>query len=169
MLSFVTFIDPLFYRSPMSAKVTIEDHFKRLIDFDGREDRASFWPYAALVFVLIMIAGQIVFAPIVVNATLEIQQLAAQQSVEITTSNDEGRYSVATQRSVSEIIPNRTILLYFAATFCLAVLLCGAAVVRRLRDRGKIRSLGYHAAPLHALFVYSNVEYVLVVRHRYTA
>lgn len=37
----------------MPATVTIGGHFKRLFDFAGRENRASFWPYAALAFVLL--------------------------------------------------------------------------------------------------------------------
>ncbi|WP_404710864.1 hypothetical protein [Sphingomonas sp. MMS24-J13] len=47
----------------MPASVSLFEHFKKLFDFGGREDRASFWPYAAVALIIIMVAGATIFGP----------------------------------------------------------------------------------------------------------
>ena len=50
----------------MSEDLSIRNHFKRLFDFRGRENRASFWPYAAVAFIIIVVAGMVIFVPMMV-------------------------------------------------------------------------------------------------------
>ena len=62
----------------MSASVSLTDHFKRLFEFRGREDRASFWPYAAVAFIITMVVGMIIFVPMMSRSMQAMQQFAAQ-------------------------------------------------------------------------------------------
>lgn len=100
----------------MSATVSVGEHFKRLFDFRGNEDRASFWPYAAVAFIIIVVAGMVFFVPMMTHMTMAP---------------------------------------YFIVSFGLAFLLYPAAVVRRLRDRGKTGFWGLMPLPF---ILYSTVQ-----------
>ena len=139
----------------MSATVTLGEHFKRLLDFNGREDRGSFWPYAALAFVIIMIAGMVISVPMTITAMQEVQQFAAQHPDQVTVTNEPGQYSIAGQGSRPELMPKQSIMFYFAVTFGLAIVLYAAAVVRRLRDRGKSGLWGLMPLPF---ILYSSIQ-----------
>ncbi|MCB2084638.1 MAG: DUF805 domain-containing protein [Sphingomonadaceae bacterium] len=113
----------------MSAKVSISQHFKRLLDFSGREDRASFWPYAAVAFGIVMVVNMIAFAPIIIDAT----------------SN--------TERAT--LVSSTWIAVYLAAMFGTSFVLYSAAIVRRLRDAG--RSIIWALLPL-PFIIYSSIQ-----------
>jgi len=121
----------------MSAKVTLLGHFKKLFDFRGREDRASFWPYAAVAFIITMTAAMIVFIPMMSRAFDDAQQFAAQHPDQATISSGPGHYSISTHGNHPELMPAGSIALFLGVTFGLALLLFAAAVVRRLRDTGR--------------------------------
>lgn len=139
----------------MSATVTLGEHFKRLLDFNGREDRTSFWPYAALAFVIIVIAGMLIFVPMMITAMQEMQQFAAQHPDQVTVTSGPGQYSIAVQGSHPELVPKQSIMLYLTVTFGLAIVLYAAAVVRRLRDRGKSGFWGLMPLPF---ILYSSIQ-----------
>lgn len=139
----------------MTATVTLWEHFTRLFDFSGREDRASFWPYAAVAFILIMAAGMIIFVPMMSSAMHEMQQFAVQHPDQATVTSGPGQYSISVRGDHPEFMPAKSVALYLAVSFGLAILLYAAAVVRRLRDRGKSGFWGLMPLPF---ILYSSVQ-----------
>lgn len=121
----------------MSARISIFDHFKKLFDFAGREDRASFWPYAAVAFIITMVAGMFFFVPVMTSSLQAMQQFGAQHPEQATITSGPGQYSISIQGNHPEFIPARSIAYFLGITFGLAILLYAAAVARRLHDRGK--------------------------------
>ncbi len=127
----------------MSANIGLWEHFARLFDFQGREDRASFWPYAATVFIIVTIAGMIAFVPMMAHA-MQAQQQA--WVVPTGTTAGPGPSEIVVHappphlhghhRAHLRPFPSTWLAIYFAITFGLAILLYSAAVVRRLHDRG---------------------------------
>lgn len=139
----------------MTADVTLWEHFTRLFDFRGREDRASFWPYAAVAFILIMAAGMVIFVPMMSRAMHEMQQFAAQHPDQATVTSGPGQYSISVRGDHPDFMPAKSVALYLAVTFGLAILLYAAAVVRRLRDRGKSGFWGLMPLPF---ILYSSIQ-----------
>ena len=139
----------------MTTTVTLGEHFKRLFDFSGREDRASFWPYAAVVFILIMGAGMIIFVPMMIGTIRDMQQFAMQHPDQVTVTSGPGQYSVSVRGNHPEFMPARSIALYLGVTFGLAILLYAAAIVRRLHDRGKSGFWGLMPLPF---ILYGSVQ-----------
>ncbi|MXP29604.1 DUF805 domain-containing protein [Porphyrobacter algicida] len=139
----------------MPDTVTIREHFKRLADFSGREDRASFWPYAAVAFAIIMVVGMIIFVPMMMSAMQEMQQFAAQHPEQVSVTSGPSQYSISVRGDPPELMPKESILLYLVATFGLAFVLYAAAVVRRLRDRGKSGLWGFMPFPF---IIYSSIQ-----------
>jgi len=139
----------------MSARVTLGDHFKRLFDFTGREDRASFWPYAALAFVIIMVVGAVIMVPMMSHSMAAMQKFAAEHPDQATISSGPGQYSISVRGNHPEIMPGRQMGLYLVTTFGLAILLYAAAIARRLHDRGKAGFWGLMPLPF---ILYSTVQ-----------
>lgn len=139
----------------MSASVSLTEHFKRLFDFRGREDRASFWPYAAVVFIITMVAGMIIFVPMMSRTMHAMQKFAAQHPDQATVTSGPGQYSISVQGDHPEFMPAGSLALFLAVTFGLAILLYAAAVVRRLHDRGKSGFWGLMPLPF---IIYSSVQ-----------
>lgn len=139
----------------MSASVSLTEHFKRLFDFGGREDRASFWPYAALAFGITMVVGMIIFVPMMSRSIQAMQQFAAEHPDQVTVASGAGQYSISVQGKHPEFMPARSMALYLAVSFGLAILLYAAAVVRRLHDRGKSGLWGLMPLPF---ILYSAVQ-----------
>lgn len=101
----------------MTATVELWEHFRRLFDFRGREDRASFWPYAGLVYGLMTIMSVVVIFAVV----------SSLMPVGGTFGTDAG----------APFFPG--IDLFFvgmALLLAVTVLLYAAAIVRRLHDGG---------------------------------
>lgn len=121
----------------MTTTVGLFEHFRRLADFNGREDRASFWPYAALVFGINMVAGMMIFIPMMQRSMRAMQDYAAKHPDQATVVSGPGQYSISVEGSHPEFFEMRTMATYLAVTFGLAILLYAAAVVRRLHDSGK--------------------------------
>ena len=139
----------------MSASVSLLEHFKRLFDFSGHEDRASFWPYAAVAFVITMLVGMAVFVPMMSHAMQAMQQYAAQHPDQATVTSGPGQYSISIQGNHPEFMPTGTLVLFLAVSFGLAILLYAAAVVRRLHDRGKSGLWGLMPLPF---IIYSSIQ-----------
>lgn len=139
----------------MTASISLLDHFKRLFDFSGREDRASFWPYAAVAFIITMVVNMFIFIPMMSNSMQAMQQFAAQHPDQVTTSTGPGHYSISVHGNHPEFMPAGTVALYLAVGFGLALLLFAAAVVRRLHDRGKSGFWGLMPLPF---ILYSSIQ-----------
>lgn len=133
----------------MSAKVTVPEHFKRLLDFSGREDAGSFWPYAALVFAIVQIIGMVLFVPVMVHAMGGFAGHAGQLVTD--TAAESGRAG----SGPFQPFPAGQIALYLVVSFGLAITLYAAAVARRLHDRGKSGAWGVMPLPF---IVYSTIQ-----------
>lgn len=138
----------------MSATVGLWDHFRRLFDFKGREDRTSFWPYAALAFVIIMVAGMVIFIPMMSRTMSAMQEYAAQNPDQATVVSGAGHYSITVEGHHPEFFAGNEMALFLGVTFGLAILLYAAAVVRRLHDRGKSGFWGLMPLPF---IIYSSI------------
>lgn len=134
----------------MSERVTLGEHFKRLFNFAGREDRASFWPYAAVAFILTNVAGMFIFVPMMAQTIRAMQEFAAQNPERATVTSGPGQYSISVRGNHPEFIPAETIALFLAVTFGCAIVLYAAAVVRRLRDSHKSGYWGLMPLPFIA-------------------
>ena len=121
----------------MPEPITILGHFKRLFDFSGREDRASFWPYIGVAFAIVMTFSMTILLPMIMQSMQEMQQFAAQNPGQATVRSGPGHYSISVRGEHPEFISPGSIALYLVVTFGLAVLLFAAAIVRRLRDTGR--------------------------------
>lgn len=139
----------------MSTTVTPGQHFTRLFDFSGREDRASFWPYAALAFGIVTVAAMLVLLPTVLGAMQAMQAFAAQHPDQVTTVRSSGQVSVSVHGEQPAFISAGSIVLYLVVTFGSAILLYAAAVVRRLRDAGRSGAWGLLPMPF---ILYSSVQ-----------
>jgi uncharacterized membrane protein YhaH (DUF805 family) len=138
----------------MSAKVGLWEHFKRLADFNGREDRASFWPYAALVFAIIMVTGMVIFVPMMANAMSEMQQYASQHPDQATVVSGPGHYSISVKGNHPEFFPASSMATFLGGTFGLGLILYAAAATRRLHDTGRS---GFWALMPLPFIIYSSV------------
>ena len=104
----------------MTNDIGLFEHFRLLFAFGGREDGASFWPYAALIFGIMTTLNMLVVALIMMSVGAIL--------------------TTGMPPDVSNFI------FYYAGMTLLAILLYGAAVVRRLRDAG--RSASWALLPL---------------------
>lgn len=102
----------------MSATVKLLEHFKKLLDFRGREDRISFWPYAALVYGIMTVASYIIMMP----TMTAVMQTAV---------------TAAAKGATEPVFPDMSGLVGgMIVTNCIGILLFAAAVARRLHDGG---------------------------------
>lgn len=138
----------------MSANVGLLEHLTRLFDFKGRENRPSFWPYAALAFVIIMVIGMAIFVPMMGRSMRAMQEYAAQHPDQATIASGQGQYSISVEGHHPEFFETGWMATYLAVTFGLAILLYAAAVVRRLHDRGKSGAWGLMPLPF---ILYSSI------------
>jgi uncharacterized membrane protein YhaH (DUF805 family) len=139
----------------MSATVGLWEHFKRLADFEGREDRASFWPYAAVAFGIIMVIGMAIFIPMMMRSMRAMQEYAAQHPDQATVMSGPGQYSISVHGHHPELMPPMaSMAIYLGVSFGLAIILYAAAVARRLHDRGKSGAWGLMPLPF---IIYSSI------------
>jgi uncharacterized membrane protein YhaH (DUF805 family) len=145
----------------MSATVGMWEHFTKLFDFKGREDRASFWPYAAAAFIIIMVVGMVIFIPMMQHSMGAMQQYAAQHPDQASVASGPGEYSISVSGHHPEFMPATSMAIYLGVTFGLAILLYAAAVTRRLHDRGKSGAWGLMPLPF---IIYSSVMMPIMFR-----
>lgn len=144
----------------MTAKIGLWEHFRKLASFRGREDRASFWPYAALVFGIVMVAASVMLVPMMVRSMRAMEEVRHADQVSIESGPDQ--FSVSIQGDVpnsvpaTDLMPSAGFLAAFqCVTLGLAVALCAAAVVRRLHDRGKSGVWGLMPLPF---LLYTSIQ-----------
>jgi uncharacterized membrane protein YhaH (DUF805 family) len=138
----------------MSAEIGLWEHFRKLADFNGREDRSSFWPYAAVAFAVIMVAGMLIFVPMMATAMSEMQQYAAQHPDQATVASGPGHYSISVKGNHPEFFPASSMAAFLGVTFGLAITLYAAAATRRLHDTGKS---GFWALMPLPFIIYSSI------------
>jgi len=124
------------WHQDMLASVT--HNLGNLLSFRGRDDRSTFWPYAALVLLAALIATGAIFLPELWNTLGRIQRFAAEHPDEVTVSEQSGGYSIQFHSFHPELMPDFPRMISgMIPVAVLAVLLLAAAVVRRFRDRGR--------------------------------
>jgi uncharacterized membrane protein YhaH (DUF805 family) len=138
----------------MSTTVALWDHFKRLADFKGREDRASFWPYAAVAFVILMVVGFAIFIPTMNDSIRAMQEYARTHPDQVTVTSGPAEYSMSVRGNPPGMFPTGAIATYLVVSFGLAIILYAAAVTRRLHDRGMSGAWGLMPVPF---IVYSSI------------
>jgi len=139
-----------------TSTVGFWDHFRRLPDFNGREDRSSFWPYAAFVFVLSMIGMYAVMLPPMFKSMQAMQEFAAAHPDQVNIVSGPGQYSASIEGNHPELTSDFTGMMVGVGIVCLlVVLLYAAAVARRLHDRGMSGFWGLIPVPF---LVYSMIQ-----------
>jgi uncharacterized membrane protein YhaH (DUF805 family) len=119
----------------------------RLIDFNGRETRAQFWPWAGCVFVVAFLGYGAVVGSMMAGTIGGMQAFAEANPDHATVVSTPGSYSVSIEGAHPELLPDvGLILTMVGALVAVLVVLLAAAVARRLHDRG--RSAFWGLAPL---------------------
>jgi uncharacterized membrane protein YhaH (DUF805 family) len=143
----------------MSAKVSLFEHFRKLASFKGREDRESFWPYAALVLGIVTVAGALMALPIIAWLIQATPPFDSPHPGDMNVFADPGDFSIPAQEpGAGPVLPVGFLTAYLAATFGLAVLLYAAAVFRRLHDCGKSGAWGLLPLPFLAYTLVQSVR-----------
>ena len=116
--------------------VSFKEHFRMLLDFSGREDRLSFWPYAAAVFGIVMVLSMLAVVPSMFATMRSMQEYAEKHPENVTVTQGPGQYSI--QVHEGDLTPDFGPMFWMIAlAFFVAVILYAAAVVRRLHDTGR--------------------------------
>ncbi|HEX8126330.1 MAG TPA: DUF805 domain-containing protein [Allosphingosinicella sp.] len=145
----------------MSARIGLWEHFRKLATFSGREDRASFWPYAALALGVVMVAGSLMTLPMMAWLIQSTPQFGAPDPGDLNVFAEDGDFSTpAAGQPAEPSLPLGFLAAYLAVTLGLAVLLYAAAVCRRLHDRGRSGAWGLMPLPF---FIYVSVQSVRLV------
>ena len=119
----------------------------RLLNFSGRESRVLFWPWAGCVFVVAFIGYGAVVGSMMAGTIGKMQAFAEANPDQATVVSTPGSYSVSIEGSQPELMPDFGLIIpMVGAMVAFIVLLLGAAVARRLHDRG--RSAFWGLAPL---------------------
>ncbi|MGA9582729.1 MAG: DUF805 domain-containing protein [Allosphingosinicella sp.] len=139
----------------MSAKIGLWEHFRKLASFKGREDRGSFWPYAALAFGIVMVASSLMTLPMMAHLMQAAPEFAAEPPDPFMVDSNFGDFSISSQGGVPQPMPTGYLAAYFAVTLGLAILLYAAATARRLHDRGKSGAWGLMPLPF---IVFSTIQ-----------
>lgn len=135
----------------MSSKVGLLEHFRKLASFSGREDRASFWPYAALALAIVWLASALMTLPMMAWLMEATPQFAVPDPGKAALASDPSEFSLpAKGQNAGPLLPAGFLAAYLAVTLGLAVLLYAAAVVRRLHDCGRSGAWGLMPLPFLA-------------------
>jgi uncharacterized membrane protein YhaH (DUF805 family) len=117
---------------------SVRYNLARLVVFSGREGLALFWPYAAGVLVLLMVAMQAVILPSILDTMVRMQRFAAQHPDQATVTSGPGSYSISIRGDHPELMPDFHPFFGAVTVGVVAVIiLLAAAVSRRLHDRGR--------------------------------
>jgi uncharacterized membrane protein YhaH (DUF805 family) len=107
-----------------------------LFEFSGREDRSSFWPYAAAVFGISMVLSMLAIVPLMFATMRSMQEYAEAHPENVTVTQGPGHYSM--QVHGGDFAPDFGPMFWMMGlVFLAAVVLYAAAVVRRLHDTGR--------------------------------
>lgn len=140
--------------------------FTRLLQFSGRDQRGTFWPYAGLIFSLAFCLIPVAMWPGMEGFTRTAFEIAEASPQDVSITVGTGGSSIAVRGDHPEIEPHITrMMLGVAAVVGVAALLLAAAVVRRLHDVG--RSGLWALAPL--IFLCSGIGGMTWVMPRFMA
>jgi uncharacterized membrane protein YhaH (DUF805 family) len=122
----------------MGVAASIRHNRKNLTRFGGRDDRATFWPYAGLVFGLGMAGMAAAMLPEMAESMRRMQEFAAEHPELATVQSGPGSYSISIEGHHPELMPDMAAMMgSIGIGFAFLVLMLAGAVARRLRDGGK--------------------------------
>lgn len=131
---------------------TIGYCLRNLTRFSGRDPRSVFWPYAAFVFVLMMLGSYLAIIPTFFAAFSRVQSFAASHPDQAVVTTGAGSYSVEIRGEHPEFIPDIwPFFVGMAVVMIVVILLLAAAVARRLHDRNRSALWGLLPVPFLAL------------------
>lgn len=113
--------------------------FRGLARFSGRDTRAQFWPFAALVIVTVFLAGAAAMSWAMEPMFREMARFAAEHPEAATVHSAPGQYSVSIDAGHPDA-PQMDFSRFFGvlvAMVAAAVALLAAAVARRLHDSNR--------------------------------
>lgn len=130
--------------------------FGGLLRFNGRDPRRQFWPWAAIVYGIMMLIAFVGMAPLLSGMFLQMQRIAREHPEDVTVVQGPTSYSMTVHGHGSEIMPDLTpFLVAMGFSLVLAVVLLAAAVTRRLHDSGKPGWLGLMPLPFFVVPFYA--------------
>lgn len=123
-------------------------HLVRLAKFSGRETRAMFWPWAAIVMGIAMIGGFATVTPMVLASMAKMRKFALEHPEQATITSGPGHYEIAIDGYHPELMPDiAPFLMAVEGIMALLIVLIAAAVVRRLHDTGQSGAWGLLPLP----------------------
>lgn len=111
--------------------------FSKVMQFSGRDTRSQFWPYAAIVILLVFIAGGGLMSVMMNDIFQDMAAFAAEHPEAATVQSSPGHYSIQVDPTHPEA-PVPDFGLFFTAwplVALVAMFLLAAAISRRLHDR----------------------------------
>jgi uncharacterized membrane protein YhaH (DUF805 family) len=121
----------------MTFGAAISYNLKNLVNFNGRQARDSFWPYAGVVLALAFLGVMLAMVPEILSTFGRIDTFIAENPELATVDQSAGQYSVHIEGSHPELFPNVTMIVAaMSVVIAVTVALLAAAVTRRLHDRG---------------------------------
>ena len=118
----------------------ITHNITRLATFSGRDTRAQFWPYAGVVFAVMMVIYSVAFATRMGPLIAKTHAYTLNHPEQATVTTGPGHYSVSIEGEAPELTRAfedmaQTVLGASGVMVVVLVALYAAAVVRRLHDR----------------------------------
>lgn len=111
---------------------------RNVLRFSGRDTLSQFWPYTGAVIGASMVAGGILFVPMMATTMAKMQKFAAEHPDQADVVTGPGSYSISINGNHPELLPDFSGLMSGVLVITvIVVVLLAAAVTRRLHDRGR--------------------------------
>jgi uncharacterized membrane protein YhaH (DUF805 family) len=119
-----------------------------LARFSGRTSREDFWPYAITAFIVVMVIFMVPFMILLTQVMESMMRFAADHPEQANVAVGSGGYSVQVRDPPADMMaPMKNMGWVMAPAILTALVLLGAAVARRLHDRGLPGFLGLAPLP----------------------
>lgn len=120
-----------------SLLASVRHNLRGLARFGGRDDRRTFWPYAASIIILLHVALVAVMLPELTASMARMQRFAVENPELATVRYGPGSYSISVRGHHPELLPDMgRMVSSMALVLAVAAALLAAAIARRLRDAG---------------------------------
>lgn len=116
---------------------TIARGLRKIADFKGRDTRAVFWPYAIVVALAGFVGVLLSMAPEMIRMLSVMEAFAAAHPEKVTVTTGPASYEMRVDVDTMDFVPNYGLTFgLIGLVIATVVILLGAAVCRRLHDRG---------------------------------